>query len=112
MANYFMFHGPNSPLGHGSIHTAMRFPAQYTLIWVKKIATEDSGSIVIKDRAVDDHNAYTQEFIKRIVWSAECSSWYKNGKDDGKVTAMYAGSVLYFKVRSQAIRRHPKEDFN
>lgn len=91
-----MFHGRNSPPGPRSIHAAMEFSAQYILKWVKEIATEDIGSIVVKDRAVDDYNAYTQEFMKRMVWSAEYRSWYKNGKADGKVTAMYAGSVLYF----------------
>ena len=47
--------------------------------------------------ALDDYNVYSQEFLKRMVWSGGCRSWYKNGTVHGKVTAMYAGSVLQFR---------------
>jgi hypothetical protein len=55
------------------------------------------SSVVVKKRVVADYNVYSQEFLKRTVWSAGCPSWYKNGKSEGKVTAMYAGSIFHFK---------------
>lgn len=40
MPNYFMFNGPNCPVGHGSLLAAMDSTAQWILRWCKKIATE------------------------------------------------------------------------
>jgi len=56
-----------------------------------------SSAATVKDRAVRDYNEYSQEFLKRTVWTSGCRSWYKNGSVEGKVTAMYAGSILHYK---------------
>ena len=119
--NYFIFNGPNSPVGHGSLLSVMEWTAQYILKWVKKIATEDIrysalrnpsidlenwssplslSHVAVKQTSVNDYNVYSQEFLKRTVWTSGCRSWYKNGKIDGKVTAMYAGSMLHYKGQS------------
>lgn len=39
--NYFIFGGPNYPVGHGSLPAALYFSAGYMLDWIEKIATED-----------------------------------------------------------------------
>lgn len=52
--------------------------------------------MVPKPSAVYDYNVYTQEFLKRMVWTSGCRSWYKNGKTEGKPTAMFAGSGLHY----------------
>jgi cation diffusion facilitator CzcD-associated flavoprotein CzcO len=39
--NYFMFAGPNSPIGHGSVPQMLAWSADYILKWVQKIARED-----------------------------------------------------------------------
>ena len=76
--------------------------------------TRLTSSIAVKDEVIDDFNVYAQEFLKGTVWASGCRSWsvsvalvagnladsddrYKNGKVDGKVTAMYSGSVLHYK---------------
>lgn len=41
MPNYFMFNGPNCPVGHGSLLAVMEWTADYILRWAKKIARED-----------------------------------------------------------------------
>lgn len=58
---------------------------------------------------LEEYNVYTQEYLKRTVWSSGCKSWYKNGSVDGKVTATYAGSVIHYKELIDSIRG---EDFN
>ncbi|KAB5576482.1 hypothetical protein GE09DRAFT_1053840 [Coniochaeta sp. 2T2.1] len=98
MPNYFIFNGPNCPVGHGSLLAVMEWTAQYML-----------NAVVVKDRAVRDYNEYSQEDLKRTVWTSGCRSWYKNGKTDGKVTAMYAGSILHYKEILENIRG---EDFD
>lgn len=39
--NYFIFNGPNCPIGHGSLIAVMEWTADYMLRWCKKIATQD-----------------------------------------------------------------------
>jgi cation diffusion facilitator CzcD-associated flavoprotein CzcO len=41
MPNYFIFNGPNSPVGHGSLLAAMDWTAEYILRWCEKIASQD-----------------------------------------------------------------------
>ncbi|KAK4868954.1 hypothetical protein LT330_006563 [Penicillium expansum] len=53
------------------------------------------------------------EFLKRMVWSGSCRSWYKNGKSDGRVTALFAGSRLQFReFTSEILESFRTEDFD
>ncbi|KAE8405536.1 putative flavin-binding monooxygenase [Aspergillus pseudonomiae] len=108
--NYFMFGGPNYPIGHGSLPAALDSSADYMLQWIKKIAVEDIKSVVVKDSVVRDYNKFAQETLKRCVWSKGCHAWYskRNEGADNTVTAMYPGSALHFKACMEKIR---PEDF-
>lgn len=39
--NFFMFGGPNSPVGHGSLMGQLQWSAEWMCKWVRKMATED-----------------------------------------------------------------------
>ena len=54
--NYFIFNGPNSPVGHGSLLSVMEWTAQYILKWVKKIATEDIRYSALRNPSIDLEN--------------------------------------------------------
>ncbi|KAL2071056.1 hypothetical protein VTL71DRAFT_12291 [Oculimacula yallundae] len=109
MPNFFMINGPNSPLAHGSLLSAMYFTVEYIMKWCEKISTQDIKSVQVKQSAVDDYNVYTQEFMGRTVWSGSCNSWFKQGKGAARITAMYAGSVVHFKQMLEDFRG---EDFD
>ncbi|KAE8393536.1 putative flavin-binding monooxygenase [Aspergillus alliaceus] len=104
--NYFMFAGPNCPIGHGSVPAMLYWSAGYMLEWIEKIATEDIKSIVVKDSVVRDYNKFAQESLKRCVWSKGCHAWYskRNEGAANTVTAMYPGSVLQFKAYMDKLR--------
>ncbi|PWY76999.1 FAD/NAD(P)-binding domain-containing protein [Aspergillus heteromorphus CBS 117.55] len=104
--NYFMFAGPNCPIGHGSVPQMLAWSADYMLQWVKKMGREDIQSVVVKDSAIHMYNRYAQANLKHTVWSTGCQAWYNNGS---VVTAMYPGSVLHFKEAISTIRG---EDFD
>ncbi|KAL6232377.1 hypothetical protein BDW75DRAFT_243017 [Aspergillus navahoensis] len=100
MPNYFVFGGPNAPIGHGSNPLIMAWSADYMLDWVEKIAREDIKSVVVRDSIVDVFNRYVAENLKRCVWSKGCTAWYskKTGPGEGNtVTALYPGSALHYK---------------
>lgn len=41
LPNYFMFNGPNSPVGHGNLLMVMEWAAEWMLKWCDKMARED-----------------------------------------------------------------------
>jgi hypothetical protein len=59
--------------------------------------------------ATEDYNSYSHEILKRTVWTGDCRSWFKDGKVEGRITAMYASSVLHFKEMLESFR---SEDFD
>ncbi|OOQ91325.1 putative flavin-binding monooxygenase [Penicillium brasilianum] len=107
--NYFIFNGPNCPIAHGSLLAAMDSTADWILKWCQKIVSEGIKSVCVKQDALDDYNVYTQEALKRTVWTGGCRSWFKAGKRDGPVTAMYAGSIIHYKEILESFR---VEDFD
>ena len=106
--NFFMFSGPNAPVGHGSLMAGLGWSADWMCQWLRKIAAEDIKYVVPKQAAVDEFNAYADEIMQTLVWSGGCQSWYKNHRVDGKVTAVWAGSVIGYKEMIDQIR---PEDF-
>ncbi|KAJ5170247.1 uncharacterized protein N7500_003030 [Penicillium coprophilum] len=89
--NYFIFNGPNCPIGHGSVPQMIGWTADYMLKWMKKMAREDIKSIAVTDSAVRNYNRRAQAGLRRTVWSKGCHAWYNNGK---AVTAMYPGKAI------------------
>lgn len=103
-----MFSGPNAPVGHGSLMAGLSWSADWMSQWIRKIAFEDILYIDAKQAAVDDFDAYADEIMQTLVWSGGCQSWYKSHRVDGKVTAVWAGSVIGFEEMVREIR---PEDF-
>lgn len=107
--NHFIFNGPAAPVGHGSLSSAIDWSANYILKWVDKVAREDIKTFDVKQSVQDDWNVYGDEILKKTVWASGCRSWYKNGTTDGRISALYPGSILHFKDMVENIRG---EDFD
>lgn len=54
-------------------------------------------SVCVLPEVVDDLDVWSQEMLSRTVWAAPCRSWYKNGRTDGRITALHAGSVIHYR---------------
>ncbi|KAF4996087.1 hypothetical protein FDECE_12583 [Fusarium decemcellulare] len=96
LPNYGMINGPNPPISHGSVIQQMSWTCDYLLRWIQRMNRQNIKSIAVRKEAVDDFNDYSQEFLKRTVWSGECRTLYKNGRSVGRVTGVYAGSMTHF----------------
>ncbi|KAF2033136.1 FAD/NAD(P)-binding domain-containing protein [Setomelanomma holmii] len=81
--NYFMMMGPNCLGGHGSLAESLNWPGDWFVKWIKKIAHEDIKCVTPKQE-------------KTLVWSGGCSSWYRRGRIDRRVTALFGGSAQLF----------------
>jgi hypothetical protein len=109
MPNYFMMMGPNCLGGHGSLVESLNWTGDYFVKWIKKMATEDIKYAEPKKQVVDAFIKYSDQVHKTLVWSGGCSSWYKRGRVDGRVTALFGGSAQVFNRMLADIRA---EDFD
>ncbi|KAL5320140.1 hypothetical protein ACEPPN_010941 [Leptodophora sp. 'Broadleaf-Isolate-01'] len=109
MPNYFIFNGPNCPIGHGSLMGVLDVMSDYVFRWCSKISAQNIKSVTVNSDVVREFNTYSQELLQRTVWTSRCRSWYKNDETNGPVTAMYAGSVIHFRDFLEAFRT---EDFD
>lgn len=58
---------------------------------INKLQTENIKAFEPKAECVKELHNHTHELMKRLVWSARCNSWFKMGKKNGPVTAVYPG---------------------
>ncbi|KAM3419577.1 hypothetical protein BST61_g2916 [Cercospora zeina] len=106
--NYFMLMGPNCLGGHGSLVESLNWTGDYITKWILKISTEDIKFLVPKRSKVDAFMRYQDQIHKTLVWTGGCSSWYKRGRVNGRVTALFGGSAPLFRRLLEEIRG---EDF-
>ncbi|KAL1955024.1 hypothetical protein VTO42DRAFT_315 [Malbranchea cinnamomea] len=86
--NYFIYMGPNSLGGHGSLVESINWTGGCFVKWIQKIATEDIKYVVPKKSAEEAFVRYGNEIHKTLIWTGSCKSWYKRNKVDGRVTAI------------------------
>ncbi|EXJ88120.1 hypothetical protein A1O1_05048 [Capronia coronata CBS 617.96] len=99
MPNYFMFLGPNSPVGHGSAIPIIEHFTKYMLRMIHKCQVEGYKSFTPSVTAIEEFVRHADAFMPRMSWASECRSWFKNGRTDGPVTALWPGSrIHWFKV--------------
>ncbi|KAH8897970.1 FAD/NAD(P)-binding domain-containing protein [Thozetella sp. PMI_491] len=106
--NYFMMMGPNCLGGHGSLVESLNWTGDYFVKWIKKMATEDIKYVHPKKAVADAFIKYGDEVHKTLVWTGSCSSWYKRGTVNGRVTALFGGSAHLFQRMMADLRT---EDF-
>lgn len=93
--NYFMAFGPSSSLASGSLVVLIERQVDYAVEATKKLQRERLKSIEVKKAAVQDFDEYLEHYFPKTVHSEKCRSWYKMGKEDGRVVALWPGSALH-----------------
>lgn len=63
---------------------------------ISKMQVEPIRAICPKASVVKEFNEHRNSQLATTAWSANCSSWFKNGTVDGPVTAVHPGSRLHF----------------
>ncbi|KAI0344764.1 FAD/NAD-binding domain-containing protein [Trametopsis cervina] len=102
--NWFFSLGPNSNVGSGSLLALMEYQVDYAVAATLKLQRERLKSIEVKEEAVADYDEYIE-----TVYSEKCRSWYKAGKEEGRVVGLWPGSCLHALTALQ----YPRwEDFN
>ncbi|KAF5392488.1 hypothetical protein D9757_002209 [Collybiopsis confluens] len=107
--NWFSALGPNTGVGGGSLLILLERQVDYAVAATLKLQRERLKCIEAKKQAVDDFDEYLESFFPTSVFGEKCRSWYKVGKEEGRVVALWPGSTLHC-VRAL---EHPRwEDFD
>ncbi|KAF3402375.1 putative sterigmatocystin biosynthesis monooxygenase stcW [Talaromyces pinophilus] len=93
--NYFICLGPNAALGHGSLILLIEKEIDYITQCVAKIQRDNIRSMAPRKEAVERFTKHCEQHFSKTVFSAKCRSWYKGGKEDGRVIAVWPGSSLH-----------------
>lgn len=96
MPNYFIYMGPASPLGHGSIVGSIEHVTRYISKLIVKLQTENYGSVAPKAHVARAWQQHALKWIDKTVWTAPCVSTFKNGKRDGPIISLHPGSRLHY----------------
>ncbi len=81
---------------------------RYIMKNLKKMQKENIKSLEPSADATLDYYNWCHTMFKRLVYSQPCASWYKNGNQNGPVTAQYPGSRLHW---YELLREPRYEDF-
>ncbi|OQE13287.1 hypothetical protein PENFLA_c051G04100 [Penicillium flavigenum] len=93
--NYFMFLGPNCPIGNGPIIFSIELQGSYFAEFLNRWQKEDIKTFDPKPDAVNDFMEQKDLFMETTVWKTHCQSWYKNPQT-GRITALWPGSTLHY----------------
>ncbi|KIP12732.1 hypothetical protein PHLGIDRAFT_123818 [Phlebiopsis gigantea 11061_1 CR5-6] len=107
--NWFFSLGPNSGVGSGSLLALIEYQVDYAVRAAQKLVREGLKSIEIRKEAVEDYDEYIENYFPITVYSEKCRSWYKMGKEEGRVVGLWPGSCLHALL---ALKEPRWEDFN
>ncbi|KAF8203877.1 FAD/NAD-binding domain-containing protein [Pholiota molesta] len=107
--NMFQALGPNAGVGAGNLLLIMERQVDYAVAATLKIQREHIKSMDAKPAAVDDFEQWIESYFPKTVFATKCRSWYKAGKEEGRVVALWPGSPMH---AARALT-HPRwEDFD
>jgi hypothetical protein len=109
MPNYFVYLGPASAVGHGSIISSIELVSGYIADILRKLQTENYSSVCPKPEVVESWQEHALAWLEKSAWVTPCQSTYKNGVKDGKLVSLHGGSRLHY---FDLLRTKRYEDFN
>ncbi|CAA7268081.1 unnamed protein product [Cyclocybe aegerita] len=107
--NLFYGFGPNSGVGSGNLLLIIERQVDYAVAATLKLQRERLKSIEVKPEAVEAFEEYIDAYFPTTVFGTKCKSWYKQGREEGRVVGLWPGSSMH----AQRVLTHPRwEDYN
>ena len=86
--NCYVLYGPNTNLGHNSIlfmvERQLNLVLQALAAQTRRRRARPPRPSRVRDAAYERDDRHTQDLMARTVWSAACTSWYKDAA--GRIT--------------------------
>lgn len=109
MPNYFIYLGPGSPVGAGSLITAVERVTLYISDMLRKMQTENYSTFQLKRGKAKAYQMQMFAWLEKTVWKDKCRSALKNGTPDGLLHAIHPGSRMHY---FELLRTRRYEDFD
>ncbi|PYI21677.1 putative flavin-binding monooxygenase [Aspergillus violaceofuscus CBS 115571] len=93
--NYFVCLGPNAALGEGNLLLLIEKEIDYFTCCLQKMQRDNIRAMCVRKEAVAQFTRHCDQYFSRTVFSSSCRSWYKGGRENGRVTALWPGSSLH-----------------
>ncbi|RPD58021.1 flavin-binding monooxygenase [Lentinus tigrinus ALCF2SS1-7] len=93
--NMFMALGPNSVIGAGTLLPILEVSVGYAVQAVAKMQRERLKTMEVKPDAVREFDQIIEGYFPKTVYSDKCRSWYKLGKDEGRIVGLWPGSNVH-----------------
>jgi len=74
--NFFLFMGPNSPVGNYSLVAIAEAQAGHVLTWIERWRRGEIETTVPSEAATDAYYAEVEAAMPDTVWATGCTSWY------------------------------------
>lgn len=98
--NYFGICGPYGPFAHGSFLAVSELLTKNIVKVIRKIQIELIKSMTPKREACEAFARHADLFIKRTAWNGPCSSWFKNGDINGRLSVFPGSRLVYWELLS------------
>ena len=90
--NLFIVGGPNSATGGGSLLIIFESVISYIVKCIQKMQREKLKAMEISTAAEKAWIDYCDAYFPGTVHVSTCRSWYKGGKENGRVVGLWPGS--------------------
>ncbi|MBI4951879.1 MAG: NAD(P)/FAD-dependent oxidoreductase [Myxococcales bacterium] len=104
--NLFLLYGPNTNLGHSSIVFMLESQVRYVMGCLALARRTGARALDVRPAVQARFHADLQARLRRSVWGAGCTSWYKTS--DGVQTNNWPGFTFDYRFRT---RRPDPADF-
>ncbi|KAH9251523.1 hypothetical protein BASA81_010554 [Batrachochytrium salamandrivorans] len=100
MPNFAMCYAANTNLNHSSICSIIECEVEHFVALITKVISTGKQAFCVKANKHDEYNTREQELLSNTVFSADCNSWYKQGKM-GKIFSNFHGGLFEFWLSTQ-----------
>ncbi|KAI9020632.1 hypothetical protein DFJ74DRAFT_673782 [Hyaloraphidium curvatum] len=101
LPNLFLTYGPNTNLASNSIIFMIENQVEFALRAIAYCVRNGVASVAVKREVQEAFNAQLQEDISKLVWTTNCTSWYKTSS--GKVTNNWSGRTWRYMRETAAV---------
>lgn len=99
--NYFGICGPYGPFAHGSFMTISEVLSRNIIKVIRKMQKELIKSVTPKREVCEAFAQHADLFVQRTAWAGPCSSWFKNGDVNGRLSVFPGSRLTYWELLSE-----------
>ncbi|KAK5992095.1 FAD-binding monooxygenase moxY [Cladobotryum mycophilum] len=86
----------------GSAYPGIERGSDYMMRVIKRLQVDNVKSVCVRNAAQAEFSEWVQQRMSEMVWSDNCSSWYKT--KSGKIIVPWPGTTLHYYAATEFVR--------